>query len=88
MVASGSMVPVLNINDLIIVWGKDNNTNFNSAKVNDIIVFRAIDPTEDNKTIVHRVVKIFQPGERLAGNKHLTICVSGFRYLSLKSTAK
>ena len=42
VVASGSMVPVLNINDLIIVWGKDNNTNFNSAKVNDIIVFRAL----------------------------------------------
>jgi len=59
VVASGSMVPVLNINDLIIVWGKDNNTNFNSAKVNDIIVFRAMDPTEDNKTIVHRVVKYF-----------------------------
>ena len=69
VVASGSMVPVLNINDLIIVWGKDNNTNFNSAKVNDIIVFRAFDPSEENKTIVHRVVKIFQPGERLAGNE-------------------
>ena len=62
MVASGSMVPVLNINDLIIVWGKDNNTSFNNAKVNDIIVFKATDPTEDNKTIVHRVVKIFQTG--------------------------
>jgi signal peptidase len=69
VVASGSMIPVLNINDLIIVWGKDNNTNFNSAKVNDIIVFRAVDPSEDNKTIVHRVVKIFQPGEKLAGNE-------------------
>ena len=68
VVASGSMVPVLNINDLIIVWGKDNNTNFNSAKVNDIIVFRAFDPSEENKTIVHRVIKIFQPGEILAGN--------------------
>jgi signal peptidase len=69
VVASGSMVPVLNINDLIIVWGKDSNTNFNSAKVGDIIVFRAIDPAEENKTIVHRVVKIFQPGERMAGNE-------------------
>jgi signal peptidase len=68
VVASGSMVPVLNINDLIIVWGKDNYTNFNSAKVNYIIIFRAFDPSEENKTIVHRVVKIFQPGDRLAGN--------------------
>jgi signal peptidase I len=69
VVASGSMVPVLNINDLIIVWGKDNNTSFNNAKVNDIIVFKATDPTEENKTIVHRVVKIFQPGDILAGDK-------------------
>ncbi len=68
VVASGSMVPVLNINDLIIVWGKDNNTSFNNAKVHDIIVFKATDPTEDNKTIVHRVVKVFQKGDRLAGN--------------------
>ena len=62
------MVPVLNINDLIIVWGKDNNTSFNNAKVKDIIVFKATDPVEDNKTIVHRVVKIFQKGDILAGN--------------------
>jgi signal peptidase I len=68
VVASGSMVPTLNINDLIIVWGKDNNTSFNNAKVHDIIVFRAVDPAEDNKTIVHRVVKIFQKGDILAGN--------------------
>ena len=68
VVASGSMVPVLNINDLIIVWGKDNNTSFNNAKVHDIIVFKAADPAEQNKTIVHRVAKIFQKGEILAGN--------------------
>ena len=68
VVASGSMVPVLNINDLIIVWGKDNNTSFNNAKVNDIIVFKAADPAEQNKTIVHRVAKIFQKGDILAGN--------------------
>ena len=69
VVASGSMVPVLNINDLIIVWGKDNNTSFNNAKVNDIIVFKATDPLEENKTIVHRVIKIFQKGDILAGDK-------------------
>ena len=67
VVASGSMVPVLNINDLIIVWGKDNNT-FNNVKVHDIIVFKATDPAEENKTIVHRVVKIFQKGDVLLGN--------------------
>jgi len=71
VVASGSMIPVLNINDLIIVWGKDNNTSFNDAKVNDIIVFRAADPAEENKTIVHRVASIFEKGDVLAGNEEL-----------------
>lgn len=66
VVASGSMVPVLNINDLIVVWGKDNSTSFNSAKVNDIIVFRAPDPIEENKTIVHRVAQILYDPD---GNK-------------------
>ena len=70
VVASGSMVPVLNVNDLIVVWGKDSKTSFNNAKVNDIIVFRAFapDPGEtEHKTIVHRVVKIFEKGDVLQG---------------------
>ena len=45
VVASGSMIPVLNINDLIIVWGKDNST-FTNANLGDIIVFKAPDPAE------------------------------------------
>ncbi|MEJ7641678.1 MAG: S26 family signal peptidase [Candidatus Nitrosocosmicus sp.] len=65
VVASGSMVPVLNVNDLIVVWGKDNNTSFDSAKVGDIIVFKAFiaDPGEkEGKTIVHRVASVLRKG--------------------------
>jgi signal peptidase len=68
VVASGSMVPVLNINDLIVVWGKGSGYTFDNAKVHDIIVFKAVDPTENNRTIVHRVVHIFQKGDTLFGN--------------------
>ncbi len=58
VVASGSMVPVLNVNDLIIVWGKDNSSSFENTHIGDIIVFKAPDPEEGNKTIVHRVAQI------------------------------
>ena len=68
VVASGSMIPVLNVNDLIIVWAKDNNTSFNSANIGDIIVFKAPDPREENKTIVHRVSAIIENGNNLTGN--------------------
>ncbi len=74
VVASGSMVPVLNVNDLIVVWGKDNNTSFDSAKVGDIIVFKAFiaEPGEkEGKTIVHRVASVFEEGETLRGNAEL-----------------
>jgi signal peptidase len=68
VVASGSMIPVLNVNDLIIVWAKDNNTSFDSANIGDIIVFKASDPKEENKTIVHRVSAIIENGNNLTGN--------------------
>ncbi|MGD9673604.1 MAG: signal peptidase I [Candidatus Nitrosocosmicus sp.] len=68
VVASGSMIPVLNVNDLIIVWAKDNNTSFDSANIGDIIVFKAPDPREENKTIVHRVSAIIENGNNLTGN--------------------
>ena len=64
-IESESMAPALHIGDVIVL---DKNTNFESIKVGDIIVFRAVDPTKENKTIVSGVIKIFQPGERLAGD--------------------
>lgn len=68
VVASGSMIPVLNVNDLIVVWSKDNSTSFANANIGDIIVFKASDPREENKTIVHRVSAIIEKGNNLTGN--------------------
>jgi signal peptidase len=73
VVASGSMIPNLNVGDLVIVRNNtisssinDNNNNnnnpysFNNLKVGDIIIFKS--PGTDNNgehlTIVHRIAKI------------------------------
>jgi signal peptidase len=65
VVASGSMIPNLNVGDLVIIRNNtiSNNNNpysFDSLKVGDIIIFKS--PGTDNNgehlTIVHRVAKI------------------------------
>ena len=53
VVSSGSMIPTLNVYDVIIVQG---SIPFNQIKVGDIIVFNT--PTTHNKVIVHRVAQI------------------------------
>lgn len=53
VVSSGSMVPSLEIGDIIVV---DGSTDFEDIKVNDIIVFD--EPGYSSKVIVHRVVGI------------------------------
>ncbi len=57
VVASGSMIPNLNINDYVIV---SHNFPFNSLKVGDIIVFKTYgtDDSGQHITIVHRVAEI------------------------------
>jgi signal peptidase I len=59
VVASGSMIPNLNIGDLVIV---NHNIHFDKLKLDDIIVFKT--PGENDKgehvTIVHRVVEIIK----------------------------
>src|SRR5215831_13101887 len=57
VVASGSMIPNLNINDYVIV---SHNVSFNSLKVGDIIVFKTYgtDNSGQHITIVHRVAEI------------------------------
>ena len=58
VVASGSMIPNLNINDFVIV---SHNISFESLKVGDIIVFRTYYPNPDTgqqEIIVHRVAQI------------------------------
>ena len=57
VVASGSMIPNLNINDFVIV---SHNVPFNSLKVGDIIVFKSYgtDDSGEHENIVHRVAQI------------------------------
>ncbi|MGB8934374.1 MAG: signal peptidase I [Candidatus Nitrosopolaris sp.] len=57
VVASGSMIPNLNINDFVIV---SHNISFNSLKIGDIIVFKTYgtDESGQHATIVHRVAEI------------------------------
>jgi len=62
-VASGSMVPTLNIGDLILVQGVTNASVLNAAPKpdGDIIVFRS--PRQEGELIVHRAVdKEFHEG--------------------------
>ncbi|HZA07040.1 MAG TPA: signal peptidase I [Nitrososphaeraceae archaeon] len=73
IVSSGSMVPTLNINDVLIVkdgtGGNSNTNSFNSLKVGDIIVFHR--PTGPDRVIVHRVAEIYNnfEGERIVRTK-------------------
>ena len=53
VVSSGSMIPNLNIFDVIVVQG---HVNFDQLKVGDIIVFNR--PNGHDKVIVHRVAEI------------------------------
>lgn len=53
VVSSGSMIPTLNVGDIIIVKDRD---SFKTLKVGDIIVFK--DPKGGDRTIVHRIYSI------------------------------
>ena len=53
VVASGSMIPVLQVYDIIIIQGHD---PFEEVQVGDIIVFDR--PSDHNRVIVHRVQAI------------------------------
>lgn len=53
IVSSGSMIPALNVNDVIIV---QENVPFDKIKVGDIIAFSS--PSYHSEIIVHRVAQI------------------------------
>ncbi len=55
VVASGSMIPVLEVYDVLIVQGHE---PFEDIEVGDIIVFDR--PSDHNRVIVHRVVSIME----------------------------
>jgi signal peptidase len=65
VVSSGSMIPNLNVFDVIVVQG---NVPFDHIKVGDIIVFNR--PNGHDRVIVHRVAEILQ-------NNPLTIRTKG-----------
>ena len=61
VVVSGSMIPKINIGDIVIIKNNSFDTSFNNLNVGDIIVFRAPEAqTEDGnpKVIVHRISEI------------------------------
>ncbi|NOJ28952.1 MAG: signal peptidase I [Nitrososphaeraceae archaeon] len=64
IVSSGSMIPVLNIGDILIVGEKD---TFDELELGDVIVFNR--PAGHDKVIVHRVFKILNETERIIVTK-------------------
>jgi signal peptidase len=58
VVSSGSMVPNLNVNDILVVRDGD---SFKDLRVGDIIVFDR--PDGADRVIVHRVAEIFDDSE-------------------------
>ncbi|MDE1815431.1 MAG: signal peptidase I [Thaumarchaeota archaeon] len=63
VVSSGSMVPNLNVFDVIVVNG---NIPFNQLKIGDIIVFHA---AAEDKVIVHRVAEMLSQNPRIIRTK-------------------
>ena len=64
VVASGSMIPVLEVYDVLIVSGHE---PFNNLEVGDIIVFDR--PSDHNRVIVHRVASIVDEDPRTIRTK-------------------
>jgi len=58
VVSSGSMIPTLNIGDVIVVR---DGRSFEGVQVGDIIVFH--EPSSKDKVIVHRVIQIQEEGK-------------------------
>ncbi len=60
VVASGSMIPVLEVYDVLVVQGHD---PFEEVEIGDIIVFNR--PSDHNRVIVHRVVSIIDENPKI-----------------------
>ena len=60
VVASGSMIPVLEVYDVLIVQGHD---PFEEVEIGEIIVFNR--PSDHNRVIVHRVVSIIDENPKI-----------------------
>ena len=64
VVASGSMVPVLEVNDVLIVQGR---VPFEDIEIGDIIVFNR--PSDHDRVIVHRVDAILDDNPKTIRTK-------------------
>jgi len=60
VVASGSMIPVLEVYDVLVVQG---HVPFEEIEIGDIIVFNR--PSDHNRVIVHRVVSIIDEDPKI-----------------------
>ena len=60
VVASGSMIPVLQVNDIIVIQGHE---PFEEVQIGDIIVFDR--PSDHNRVIVHRVQAILDEDPKI-----------------------
>jgi signal peptidase len=66
-VASGSMIPTLNVGDLIVVQGEQNVSSINANyTTGDIVVFRK--PGNPDELIVHRAVEEVTDGLKTKGD--------------------
>ena len=68
VVASGSMIPVLQVYDIIVIQGHE---PFEEVQVGDIIVFDR--PSDHNRVIVHRVESILNEDKKLSEHKVMQI---------------
>ena len=64
VVASGSMIPVLEVYDVLIVQGHD---PFEEIEIGDIIVFNR--PSDHDRVIVHRVASILEDDPKIIRTK-------------------
>ena len=64
VVSSESMVPTLNVYDIIVVR---NGSTFDDIRIGDIIVFHS--PSDHDRVIVHRVAKIQEGSEKIITTK-------------------
>ncbi len=72
IIQSGSMEPLLYKGSMIAA--NYSKTLFNNLKIGDVILFKPLDPSEDNKTIVHRIIKIFQAGDAFDEDSYNNLC--------------
>ncbi len=64
IVSSGSMIPVLEVNDVLVVQG---HVSFDDIKIGDIIVFNR--PNGHDRVIVHRVAEILDDNPKMIRTK-------------------